>query len=106
MNDRVFTARKNTTKRKKRSVINYKKSRDGAQNMQNSSNINNLATDDMTNSSLEPSLENEMRLKEEVEYVMRVNSHPLDYDDKSPMSSIDNGKKKISELMKEFPDFP
>ena len=47
-----------------------------------------------------------MRLKEEVEYVMMVNSHPMDYDDKSPMSSsIDHGKKKISELMKEFPDF-
>ena len=30
----------------------------------------------------------------------------LDYDDKSPMSSIDNGKKKITELMKEFPEFP
>ena len=47
-----------------------------------------------------------MRLKEEVGYVMRVNSNPLDYDDKSPMSSIDNGKRKITELMKEFPDFP
>ena len=69
----MFTARKNTAKRKKRSVINYKKSRDGAHNMQNSNNMNNITHDDLTQSSLEPSLENEMRLKEEVEYLMMVN---------------------------------
>ena len=78
MNERVLTARKNAAKRKKRSVINYKKSRDGAQNTQNSNNMYNNTADDLTQSSVEPSLENEMRMKEEVEYVMMVNSHPLD----------------------------
>ena len=67
--------------------------------MNSSNNANNITAEDLTQSSIEPSLENEMRLKEEVEYVMMVNSsHPLDYEDKSPMSSIDrhrDGKKKI-----------
>ena len=78
MNERVLTARKNAAKRKKRSVINYKKSRDGAQNIQNSNNMYNNTAGDLTQSSVEPSLENEMRMKEEVGYVMMVNSHPLD----------------------------